>query len=403
MDITVEWHVYDDWGYILIKSGSVAEFDFNSIHTNESGVIVGTVSGNIKFDVVDEDFNLSWGEIDGDTYYSIGGSSIISLSNFHLWLKDKLDVFIPEISISENGKITVAETENGNISISIGGSNEIHLDTFQFEINNTYGEINGQFLFNTDNSYVYINWTKGDLTSLSVDGSAEFSINNFRLIYGENISIEVSKVITGGIHCAEDRTGNFSISVDDTYKDIDISLHLNQKNTNFTLSGDIDIDITGVTNGILWINWNLNNNTKNVSIDGNLFRDHNMEISITDFVFIMNNFTFTADSIYFDRKVYLNWNETGLHLESETTIETGDIFFSFNAGSNSISTANAEIIIEGSVSFEFKPWNDGYMFCIESPGFTLDGWLYINYNEYSAEISIWWKIIGKFCFGLDLG
>ncbi len=304
-----------------------------------------------------------------------------------------------EIETPDNN-VTITETPEGNVSIAIGGSNEIHINNFEFEINGVTGAINGDFIFDTQDSYVFINWTKGDLSNFSVDGNAEFSIENFAFSYGENISIVVSRVITGGLHCSEGRKGNFTLVVDDTFVDVDIDVHFNNIYSNFTLSGNIDIDIDSVTDGTLVINWDLEAETKDISIDGDLLHTSNMEVSITDFMLQFNNFTLNAGLLYFNRTVFVSWNETSLTMESGSTIQAEDIYFSLN-GDSQLITIDATVEIDGYVTFEFKPWNDGFMFCISTTSFRVNGWIYIEFGEYYGSAHIFWKIVGWFCIGLE--
>jgi hypothetical protein len=301
---------------------------------------------------------------------------------------------------SSDSNVTISEDENGNVSIAIGGSNEIHINNFVFEINGVSGAINGDFIFDTQDSYVFINWTKGDLSNFSVDGNAEFSIENFAFSYGENISIVVSRVITGGLHCSEGRKGNFTLVVDDTFVDVDIDVHFNNIYSNFNFSGNIDIDIDSVTDGTLVISWDLEAETKDISIDGDLLHTSNMNVLISDFVLQFNNFTLNAGLLYFNRTVFVSWNETSLTMEGGSTIQAEDIYFSLN-GDSQLITIDANIKIDGYVTFEFKPWNDGFMFCINATGFTVNGWIYIEFGEYYGSAHIFWKIVGWFCIGLE--
>ena len=98
VNLTVEWHVTDDGGYVLIKGGSYAAFDFNSLYFDEHDDLVGAVSGNIRFKILDEVFNISWTKIDGNYSFSFDGSAVAELSDFHFWLKDKVDISVSHIS-----------------------------------------------------------------------------------------------------------------------------------------------------------------------------------------------------------------------------------------------------------------------------------------------------------------
>jgi hypothetical protein len=320
-------------------------------------------------------------------------------------------VGIQNPSLPGNGNVTVTEEGNGNVSIAIGGSNEIHLNNFQTDINGVIAEINGHFIFDTNESYIYINFTKGNIGNFSVEGSADFTVDNFRFKYGDNITIEISKVITGGIHWRKGRSGNLTIYVDDTFTDVDIDINLNiDEYTNFSVAGNFDIDIDGQMDGTIWFDWDFNDgiSKNNLSIGGDLFGYKNVNINITDFEIQTDTFYFYTEKIFFNRTVDIFVNETGIHIESESVIELGDISIAFTIGDWQINSVNANIIIDGSVAFEFKPWGDGFMFCIDTTyfeiqaslflpdisGFGFPGWLSVNFEL---------TVTGQWCAGLVLG
>ncbi len=351
-----------------IPPGSAEIVHFTITAPNEEGFDLG---GEIK--VIDSD--------DPVFFYT---------SNVHVATKGQ--------SSPGNGNVTITEEVNGNVSIAIGGSNEIHVNNFQFEVNGVYGELDGHFILDMNDSYVYINFTQGNIAqTLSVDGSAEFTIQGFRFAYGDDIFIEVSKIITGGIHFYDGRAGNFTIAVDDTFTDIDIDVTLNQTYANFTIAGNIDIDVSGVTNGSLWINWDLNNDTKDVTIDGNMIHDYNMDISITDLEIAINNFTFTSSLIHFNRTVNIYFNETGLQIETYGAVEFKDIYFNLELGSDSWSiftNSNVDIDLDGSVSFSFYPETETA--CMHIYGYLhVEGRIYaeveimnFNFAQLNGEITV---------------
>ena len=87
-------------------------------------------------------------------------------------------------------------------------------------------------------------------------------------------------------------------------------------------------------------------------------------------------------------------------MESSSTIQAEDIYLSFNTGEQSV-TIDANVEIDGYLTFEFKPWNDGFMFCINTAGFTMNGLIHAEYGEYHGSANIFWKIVGWFCIGLE--
>jgi len=306
---------------------------------------------------------------------------------------------------SSDSNVTVTEDVDGNVSIAIGGSNEIHVNNFQFEINGIIGALNGHFIFDTNDSYVFINWTKGDFSNFSVEGNAEFSINNFRFKYGDNISVEVSKMITGGIQWRKGRSGNLTIHVDDTFTDVDIDVNLSvDEYTNFTVTGNFDIDVDNEMDGTIWFDWDFNDglSLKNLTIGGDLLGDKNVNINITDFEILINDFYFYAEKIFFNATIDILVNETGLHIESERSFELGDIYFEFEfEGGNweIFSINNAEFILDGSISFAFSLEDE--LFCV-----ILDGYFEIhatvtgNLGDTSFQVTInliidgFWRVCG---------
>jgi len=318
-------------------------------------------------------------------------------------------------SSTGDGNVTVTETPSGNVSIAIGGSNEIHLNSFQFEINGRIGEINGHFIFDTNDSYVYINFSKDDYSNFSIDGSAEFSVDNFRFRYGDGILVEVSKLITGGIEWRKGRSGNLTLTVDDTFKDVDINVSINfNESSNFSITGNFDIDVDSEMNGTIWFDWNFTNgiSSDNLTIGGDLLGYKYMNINITDLLISINNFTFGTDRIFFNRTVNISVNETGLHIESGSIIELGDIFFEFTTGDWQINTVNADIIIDGSVTFQFTPWGSGWMFCINTTYFEIHADLFLpdisgfglpDLLSGAVSGSFDLTVTGGWCVGLELG
>ncbi len=303
---------------------------------------------------------------------------------------DVVDVVVRTKGKSNNSNgNTQVQVTGENVSIRIGGSNEINIDKFIYEINGVSGEIEGHFIFDANDSYVFINFTQGNiLRTFSVDGSAEFTIQGFRFRHGDNISVEVSKVITGGIHWYEGKAGNFTLAVDDTFTDIDIDVSFNQTFTNFSLAGNIDVDVKGNSDGKIWINWDFNNDTKNITVDGDLFRVYEMDINITDLQISVNNFTFASSFIHINRSLYFSFNETGIQIETGGLLEFEGIYFDLDLNGNNLqifTDGNLDVLINGKVSFIFHEEED--KFCIHTDGYLyVGGDLYAIINDFHIKI-----------------
>lgn len=371
-------------GSIPVGGGTVVHFTVTA--PNENGVDLG---GDIEITDQDDTLNVAYSTVNVKTK----GQS----------------------NSSDNGNVTVTEDEGGNVSIAIGGSNEVHLNNFQTNINGVIGEINGHFIFDTNDSYVYINFTKGDLGNFSVEGSADFTVDNFRFKYGDGILVEVSKLITGGINWRKGRSGNLTITVDDTFTDIDINVSINfNESSNFSITGNFDIDVDSEMNGTIWFDWDFTNgiSSDNLTIGGDLLGYKYMNINITDLLISINDFTFSTDRIFFNRTVNISVNETGLHMESGSIIELGDISFEFTTGDWEINTVNADIIIDGSVTFQFTPWESGWMFCINTTYFEIHADLFLpdisgfglpDLLSGAVSGSFDLTVTGGWCVGLELG
>jgi len=112
-----------------------------------------------------------------------------------------------------------------------------------------------------------------------------------------------------------------------------------------------------------------------------------MEVSITDFNFTMNNFSFTADEIYFNRAVDISWNETDLYLESETIIQASNIHFVLN-GDLDIIITSGNIEIDGSLLFQFRLY-------IFTTGLSLNGQIHVYFGDYYGYCTIFFMIVGE--------
>lgn len=84
-------------GYIEIRPGSSLTVAFNSIFEKPVGNLVGTIEGAITFKSKNDKFNISWLPVGGKTQLNVDGTGVLSLTGFHLWVKNKLDITIGAI------------------------------------------------------------------------------------------------------------------------------------------------------------------------------------------------------------------------------------------------------------------------------------------------------------------
>ena len=244
-------------------------------------------------------------------------------------MDDPLNVVTTWVTVKTKGNnsndhVTITEDENGNVSIAIGGLNEIHINNFQFEINGISGELNGHFIFDFADSYVYINFTKNDLKNLSLDGNAEFSIENFKFAYGDGVLIEISKVITGGFRFTQGKSGKFNITINDTFTDVNVYIDIDHSGDNFHISGVFNVDITGETNGSLCIEWDLNGENPVITFDGYLEREGTFTFNLTDLAFMVTGVSITAEQLLLTGSLF-NLIITGDTIDFDASIDQAAI------------------------------------------------------------------------------
>jgi len=174
---------------------------------------------------------------------------------------------------------------------------------------------------------------------------------------------------------------------------INVSLNVDEY-TNFTIAGKFDIDVDSEMSGTIWFDWDFNEgiSSKNLTIGGDFLGYKDVNINITDLEILVNNFYLYAKKIFFNKTMEIFINETGLHIESEKSFELGDIYFEFefDGGNWEILTLdNAEFIVDGAISFSFKPDDDPPGFCV-----LLDGYFHMsatvvgNLDDASFEVNI---------------
>ena len=211
----------------------------------------------------------------------------------------KIYVDIKTKGYSGNSYVGITEYPNGNVSITIGGLTEIHLDNFLFNINGIAGKINGHLFLDRKDSYVYINFTKGNfIGTFSVEGSTDFSIIDFIFEYGEIANIDIS-YLAGKLVFREGRSGNFSMMVDNSSVDVDVNMNINHSYTNFTLQGKFNMSIFGNSNGTMWFDWDRTGDKPNVSIGGNLYREGTCNITVEGLLLELDALTVSADLLIF--------------------------------------------------------------------------------------------------------
>jgi len=184
----VEWHVYDDWGYVLIKGNSSVYFSFDSSYWDFNNVLIGKISGAIRLKTLSDVFNISWNTVDGNKTYSFDGSGVSELSDFHFMLKDKVDVNIPKLTgefeintFDKTGWLKlVLEPSTFAINLDIGKINIT--DLFEITLRGSIyidieGEAEGFLLFEWNESGGWLAEADFDLSATGTIDITDFEFN----------------------------------------------------------------------------------------------------------------------------------------------------------------------------------------------------------------------------------
>jgi len=123
LDIVYEFAEDFSWGYISIKGSAHMNLD---VSFNWNGAD-GGIKGEIYLQSHDDAFNISWITVDGQKKFTLDGSALLRLSDFHTWFGDIFDVSIPELSgsfVLEN-----ASKHKGFFKFEFEGLGSLYLNT----------------------------------------------------------------------------------------------------------------------------------------------------------------------------------------------------------------------------------------------------------------------------------
>ncbi len=264
LEVQVEWHIYDDWGYVLIKPGSSASFSFSSYYWDDNGVLIGMTEGILTFQTQNEVFNISWVSVDDRKVYTMDGSGIAELEDFQFYFKDTADIsisyvkgsFLLEDASKESGYLLMdIEIDQSYMGFNTDISIKLQNTTFNDE------EVDFQLDTHIENLYITgdqttvsleLEWQDEDVTIFNIESEGDIDIGVDDLdifIYKRRVEnstffymTNVSGYITGhaGVN-AELTLPNFRFNLTDT----DVYLHIDDlKNINESGNGTIFGEIT---------------------------------------------------------------------------------------------------------------------------------------------------------------
>ncbi|RLF58544.1 MAG: hypothetical protein DRN25_05085, partial [Thermoplasmata archaeon] len=205
-----------------------------------------------------------------------------------------------------------------NGTIKIGGAFTIDVNT-TFNFNGIESGLAGLFVFDTEDDYIYINWSFDEegshLQDFSLMSTGKFSISNFHFWIGSNVSISVSKLSCNLTISDHFKKGNITFYVDNASKDISIDLSSDLSAGWLVLQGDIDIFADGDTEGFVYLEWDVTGDKPNISLGGNLTRDVETNISIRNLIFQLGDkINVSADKIALARTGSIRVGDGYIHI-----------------------------------------------------------------------------------------
>jgi len=221
----VQWYVASDFssGYIVIKGASYVYFSFDSTYTNySSGELLGKVKGIIELKTLSEEFNISWNTIDGNFTFNIDGSGVAQLSEFELYLKDKVDISIEKIkgsfkinTYNKTGSLLL-EIDDGVFGVTL---DSIKLDITGFPIIKLKGKISFSISAGAEGHFLFLwNESGGWLaeSDFSLEATGVIDITDFEFSFKESIAdISFDRLMISGDLTAsfiKNETGLFVIA-----------------------------------------------------------------------------------------------------------------------------------------------------------------------------------------------
>jgi len=235
LDIVYEFANDFSWGYISIKGSAYMNLD---ISFNWNGTD-GGIKGEIYLQSHDDAFNISWITVDGQKKFTLDGSALLQLSDFHTWFGDIFDVSIPELSgsfILEN-----ASKQEGFFTFEFEGSGFLHLNTSFTSENESDVLLNvsldAQIESGESPASIAVAWDDYNVTSFEIrlEGEGSLVINDLDMQHTEdgNTSLTVENLtafFTGYLAKAVIATNETNETVVFTLEDAEIFLHIDDVN-----------------------------------------------------------------------------------------------------------------------------------------------------------------------------
>jgi len=186
--VDVEVYIAEDfsWGRIIIKGSNIlyinSSFVFKGRH--------GKVTGIVYFNSPDDKLEISWETINGEKVFTMDGSGILGLSDFHLWFEDVIELNIEELS----GSLLIEDVslKEGDIVFTIQGTDTSFNFDAKFsskDIDDISVNVSFDIKFERKSSISFIlSWENYNITSCGFQAGSNLEADISRV----NILVEIS-------------------------------------------------------------------------------------------------------------------------------------------------------------------------------------------------------------------
>ncbi|MBN2065601.1 MAG: hypothetical protein JW771_02200 [Candidatus Thermoplasmatota archaeon] len=243
LDISYEFADDFSWGYISF-SGSLY-MNLNVV-LNWNGT-QGGLKGEITLKSLYDAFVISWKTIDEKRYFTLNGTSLVSLSDFHAWFDEIFDIDIPQL----HGSFVLknASKQQGFFSLTFQGSGLLSLNTSfssENESNTTILlSLSTEIMSGDPPATVAVGWDQHNITGIELDvlDGGHLVVHNCSLVVIEdsNVSLHIENLtasFTGYFLRMVLPTNSSNTTMRSTLKDAEISLHIDTINLS---SSELDL------------------------------------------------------------------------------------------------------------------------------------------------------------------
>lgn len=335
--LNVSYEFADDlsWGYISLSGSLYMNLDITLVWNGTQGGI----TGELMVESLDDAFVISWKTINGTRFFTLNGSSLVSLTAFRAWFGELFAINIPYL----HGNLMLKNVSNqqGFFSLTFQGSGFLHLNTSFSSENESDTEIlfslNTEIASGSSPATVAAGWDQHNITIIELDvlDGGHLVVNNCSLVVIEdsNVSLRIENLtasFTGYFLRMVLPTNSSNTTMRSTLNDAEISLHIDTINLS---SSELDLgEFIFISQVQGTATFSLVNYTNESCINKTAVEDlmwHNFTIDID-----ANNSHFILDTLYIEHLA--NYSTVEMH---NLSIQNGSTRLILHAAVNQNVTA----------------------------------------------------------------